>query len=54
MKVDISFKINIIYEHEDYIIIEKPSGLLVHSIKNQEHKTLVDWFLKHYPNVKKY
>jgi len=37
----------------DYIVIEKPSGLLVHPTDKGEKNTLVTWLLKKYPQIKK-
>lgn len=42
----------IIYENEDYLIINKPSGLIVHGGAHIEEKTLVDFLLEKYPNLK--
>lgn len=46
-------KPKIIFENPDYLIINKPAGLLVHATNRQEKNTLVDWLLKHYPELKK-
>lgn len=40
-------------ETADYIVIEKPDGLLVHPTDKGEKNTLVAWLLKTYPQVKK-
>jgi len=51
---------NIIFENDDFIIINKPPGLLVHPIQGQNPKsetlnpksfTLVDWVTAHYPQT---
>ena len=42
----------IIYETKDFLIINKPAGLLVHRAANLEEKTLIDWLLKNHPEVK--
>lgn len=39
-------------ETADYIIIEKPSGLLVHPTDKGEQNTLIQWLLAEYPQVK--
>ena len=53
--------ISLIYETKDFIAVDKPAGLLVHSvpkanskfqIPNSEEPTLVDWVLEKYPEVK--
>ena len=60
-------EVRVLYEDPDFLIIEKPAGLLVHrtrinanlhprgstQIENQgESATLADWLLAHYPEVK--
>ena len=42
-----------IAETPDYLIIEKPVGLVVHPGVKRERDTLVDWLLAHYPEIKK-
>ena len=44
-------KIDIIFENEDFLVINKPAGLLVHQI-NKPEKTLVDWLINRYPKIK--
>lgn len=41
----------IIYENDDYLIINKPAGLVVHSDGKTVEKTLVDWIQKNYPEI---
>lgn len=36
-----------------YLVINKPSGLLVHEAPGQNEPTLVDWLLKKYPDIAK-
>jgi len=45
-------KIKVITEEKDFIIIEKPAGLLVHPTGREETNTLVDWLMEKYPNIK--
>ena len=52
-RIDIWHKINIIYKDKDFLIIEKPSGLIVHPHRFQKNNTLTDWILKKYPEIKK-
>lgn len=42
----------IIYEDDDYIIFNKPSGVVVHSDGRMKEKTLVDWLIKNRPKIK--
>jgi len=50
---DYAHKIKIIEDNENYLIIEKPSGLLVHPTEKGETNTLVDWVVAKYPECKK-
>lgn len=43
----------VVKKTKDYVIIEKPSGLLVHVTSKNEPVTLVDWLIKKYPEIKK-
>ncbi|PWB38348.1 MAG: hypothetical protein C3F02_04200 [Parcubacteria group bacterium] len=43
----------IIGQTKDYLIINKPSGLLVHPTDKKETNTLVQWLLKKFPDLKK-
>ena len=45
-------KIPIIYEDRDIVVINKPAGISVHGDGVREEKTLVDWILKEYPEMK--
>jgi len=46
-------KIKIIDDTDDYLIIEKPSGLLVHPTTKGESNTLIDWATEKYPEIGK-
>lgn len=39
----------VIHETSQYIVINKPSGLVVHRDGKTDEVTLVDWIMKHYP-----
>ncbi len=41
----------ILYEDKDVLVINKPSGLVVHSDGRTKEKTLADWVLEHYPET---
>ena len=46
-------EIKIIYEDNDFLIIDKPSGLLTHPRnKNDKSESVVSWLLKNRPSVK--
>ncbi len=42
----------IIYEDKNFLIVNKPAGLLVHSIEDSEESSVVDWLIKKYPKIK--
>ncbi len=44
--------IKIISHNNDFLVIEKPVGLLVHPTDKHETNTLVDWLIAKYPKVK--
>ena len=44
--------IKVIKETDDYLVINKPAGLLVHAAAGKRELTLVDWLLQHYPKIK--
>jgi len=43
---------DIIYENEDVVVVNKPAGLIVHNDGKREEETVVDWLLARYPNIK--
>ncbi|MEK7228144.1 MAG: RluA family pseudouridine synthase [Patescibacteria group bacterium] len=42
----------ILFETNDYLVINKPSGLMVHSDGKTDKPTLTDWIIKKYPELK--
>lgn len=50
---EIFAKIKIIDDTPEYLVIEKPSGLLVHPTDKEETNTLVDWLIEKYPECRK-
>ncbi len=48
-----SQNIKIIVETKDYLVLEKPSGILVHPTQAGEGGTLVEQLLSKYPEIKK-
>jgi len=52
-KLDLWKKIRIIDDTPDYLVIEKPSGLLVHPTAKGERDTLIDWAAAKYPEIAK-
>ncbi len=44
--------IDVLTETDDYVVINKPAGLLVHQASEKSHElTLVDWIKKTYPGI---
>jgi 23S rRNA pseudouridine1911/1915/1917 synthase len=41
----------IIFENSDYMVINKPAGLVVHADGKTEESTLVDWLVQNYPEI---
>jgi len=41
----------IIFENEDYLIINKPAGLVVHYDGKTKEPSVADWVKKHYPEL---
>ncbi|MBT4722145.1 RluA family pseudouridine synthase [Candidatus Falkowbacteria bacterium] len=46
-------EIKVIEKNDDYLIIEKPTGLLVHPTLKNEPNTLIDLLIKKFPELKK-
>jgi 23S rRNA pseudouridine1911/1915/1917 synthase len=43
----------IIFENDDFLVVNKPSGLIVHGAPHIKQTTLADWLLKKYPKLKR-
>jgi len=43
----------VIYESEDFVVINKPAGMAVHPARQPQGVTLVDWLLARYPEMTK-
>jgi 23S rRNA pseudouridine1911/1915/1917 synthase len=46
-------QIKIIAETPDYLVLNKPAGILVHPTQANETDTLADWLKENYPKIKK-
>ena len=53
LKVERLQDCKIIGEMDDYVVVEKPAGMLVHSTEANETDTLVDWLISKCPKIKK-
>jgi 23S rRNA pseudouridine1911/1915/1917 synthase len=45
-------QIKIIAETDDYVVLNKPAGLLMHPASNLDAVSLVDWLLEKYPKIR--
>jgi len=52
LEADASIKLDIIYEDNNVIVINKPAGLVVHPSQTTKNKTLVNALLAYYPPIK--
>lgn len=43
---------NILYEDEDYVVLNKPAGLIVHSDGRTEEPSVSEWFEKKFPEAR--
>lgn len=43
----------IIYQDENYLVINKPAGLLVHGASHIKEPTMVDWLIKKFPEIER-
>jgi len=46
-KIPVDFDIPILYEDEDLLVVNKPSGLVVHPAPSVKEPTLVDWLVQY-------
>jgi len=46
-------KINIIEANNDFVVLEKPAGLIVHQTKDIKEYSLVDYLKEKYPQIKR-
>lgn len=47
-----NMNISVLYEDDDVLVINKPSGLLVHNDGRSNEETVVDWFLSRAPEAR--
>jgi 23S rRNA pseudouridine1911/1915/1917 synthase len=46
-----SLNIEVVFENRDFLVVNKPPGLIVHSDGRSDELTLVDWVLEKYPEI---
>ncbi len=51
--MELKEKIEIVYAGKDFIVVNKPAGLAVHGGKSVRSKTLADFLVKKFPELKK-
>jgi len=56
-KIKKSFKegelgVKVVYENDEFLVVDKPAGLIVHGAPHIKGPTLADWLLKKYPAIK--
>ena len=44
--------IQILFENDDVVVVNKPDGLMVHGDGRNKEASVADWFLEHYPASK--
>ena len=44
--------LKIIFENDDFIVVDKPAGLSVHPSSSEPQGTLVNWLIHHWPPIK--
>ncbi len=51
MNNELLSKINILYEDDDLMAINKPAGLVVHADGKTEEPSVADWLIQYYPEM---
>jgi len=46
------FKVSVLYEDKDVLVLNKPAGLAAHSDGRTDEPTLADWIIENYPAMK--
>ena len=44
--LEVNFDVDILYEDDDILVINKPSGVIIHPAPSVKEATLVDWLIK--------
>lgn len=45
--------ISVVFENSEFLVVNKPAGLIVHGAPHIKEPTLADWLIKKYPEIKK-
>lgn len=51
-EADLGQPVKIVFENDDFLVIDKPAGLTVHPCSSQPNHTLVNWLIWKYPEIK--
>jgi len=52
-KNKIDFDIRVVFENDDFLVVDKPAGLIVHGAPHIKEATLADWLVAKYPKIEK-
>jgi 23S rRNA pseudouridine1911/1915/1917 synthase len=52
-KIKVDFDVKVVFENDDFLVVDKPAGLVIHGAPYIKEVTLADWLLKKYPKIKK-
>lgn len=52
-KISPDLKIDVVFENNDFLVVNKPAGLIVHGAPYITEPTLADWLIGKYPELKK-
>lgn len=47
-----NIKIKIIFENNDFLVIDKPAGIQIHPDAHEKENTVVNWLIAKYPKIK--
>ncbi|MDD5528034.1 MAG: RluA family pseudouridine synthase [Patescibacteria group bacterium] len=53
MSKDVLVEPEVIFANKEFIVVNKPAGLIVHGAPHIKEPTLADWLVKKYPELKK-
>ncbi|NCU41920.1 MAG: RluA family pseudouridine synthase [Candidatus Moranbacteria bacterium] len=51
LRANFSLSLPVIFQNDDFIIINKPSGIQVHPSSTEKEKTVVNWLVAQYPDI---
>ncbi len=51
LKANTSLSMPIIFQNDDFLVINKPPGIQVHPSSTEKENTVVNWLVAHYPEI---